>query len=88
MSHTPAPWHVRSLFTGPLEIVANGFGTVVAMVAHEDHKTCSKNAELIAAAPDLLAALEMVLEDAPTRLVMDAGQESILRATIKKARGE
>lgn len=88
MSHTPGPWEIRSLFVGPLQIVAGD--EIVAMVGHDTFEVCAANADLIAAAPDLLAALE-------TFVAIDDGDEPLLwnftenlnqmRTAIKKARG-
>lgn len=102
MSHTPRPWLItpegqavyalmpnpdtRSIRYGhPAEI--NRFYAGLSGDRSCPLEELRANARLIAAAPDLLAALEMVLEDAPTRIVMDDGHEIIIRAAIKKARG-
>jgi hypothetical protein len=61
VSHTPGPWHVVSKLVGPLCITTEN-GETLAHVGHDDFKICSANAELIAAAPDLLAALREIQE--------------------------
>jgi hypothetical protein len=62
MSHTPGPWSVRSRFIGPLEILREvdgvAIGNPVALVGAETFPECAANAELIAAAPELLEVLQ------------------------------
>jgi hypothetical protein len=65
MAHTPAPWKftgfvATSNFGGNIAAV-QGDGTVLARVkggVTEDREIAAANARLIAAAPDLLAALQ------------------------------
>ena len=65
MSHTPAPWHIQSIETGA---VYGSAGRIVASV-YGDDPDCRRdarldaNSRLIAAAPDLLEALKLLLAD-------------------------
>lgn len=92
--YTPGPWHAEA-FTWdaaatwdawplPKYIILNGSyergGIVVGTADDETH------ARLIAAAPDMLAALERVNLGAPAFRGTPAG--SAVRAAIAKARGE
>ncbi len=92
--HTPGPWHAlagNDNQTGnyPAEVV-NATGHPVAYIPRVDPATSgdhSFNAHLIAAAPDLLAALEELLSSDTD---MSSHQSTLdkAEAAIKKARGE
>ena len=56
MKHTPGPWHWHDLGTDWVISDSAGNSAIVA----PDRKPTPANARLIAAAPDLLAALEML----------------------------
>lgn len=67
MKHTPGPWR---FYTEPqpngCPIVGNGSGLMLAMLAHsvnypDQRDEANANARLIAAAPDLLEALQAVV---------------------------
>lgn len=84
---TPGPWHWNDR-TGEV-ISANGRGIVSMPTA-----SFEPNAYLIAAAPELLAALEcalLALEECanftPTRTLPDSAAKDV-RAAIAKAKGE
>ena len=66
-THTPGPWMVRSKFVGPLEIVpnieGNAIGDPIALVGADTFPQCAADAELIAAAPDMLAACKDCVEN-------------------------
>lgn len=84
--HTPGPWHVGVGQAGVIVYNAKGWAIANAVVYHGEHdrEECKANARLIAAAPDMLAAL---------RMICDAGiplAEPIERAmldAIRKAEG-
>jgi len=86
--HTPGPWRYEEF--GPNVIIKatkNPMLSVVHSLYHESREQMEANADLIAAAPELLEALEaLVLDESkeyiPTRL-WDAA-----RAAIAKAKGE
>ena len=63
MNHTPAPWKVKGI-SPSLKVTANGY-TVATIIATSkaDNETKTANARLIAAAPEMLAALEIALEN-------------------------
>ena len=88
MSHTPGPWEVY----GPVDLdywiiyrYPNGYDQHVA-TAHwnhpEDYSVVLNNAHLIAAAPDMLEALEYAIAQVP-ELASVPGIE----VAIRKARG-
>jgi hypothetical protein len=79
--HTPGPWHVipkGATFAGD---IANERGEVVAQAYGTGHKA---NARLIAAAPDLLAALQWAMDNAEWSNDTATGTDPI-RAAIAKA---
>lgn len=66
--HTRGPWEVNktrygSIWIGGAEIADTGFQTEIASVCSEYGEMSRANAALIAAGPDLLAALKQCLED-------------------------
>ena len=68
--HTPGPWQVSGVRTkigGEPVLNVGPDGTYIAMVLYgdgsmEQHRTAHADANLVAAAPDLLEALEFALE--------------------------
>ena len=87
MSHTPGPWKTYNL---DWRVVVDPWDDVVADVRGHEH-----DAHLIAAAPDLLAALEYVVMTADVPHVLSGrsptvAYESLVdaRAAIAKAKGE
>jgi hypothetical protein len=89
--HTPGPWFHKTDF-GQVGSVETADGDVIAQaqsLGPLDHERRNANARLIAAAPDLLAALKLVLEDAreffPT---VSAQAITAAEAAIAKAEGE
>lgn len=91
MNHTPAPWLYNHRDNQALIVDSQGF-TVVELNTLENstaHSALADNARLIAAAPDLLMALENLLKvvgvriDDPRIKQFDAA-----RAAINKATGE
>jgi hypothetical protein len=84
MSHTPGPWEVRE---GKEEVWGPA---VYAMGAHDLQPLAAAETEadarLIAAAPDLLAALEQIQQRAVLGGRDTTGIEVIARAAIAKAK--
>jgi hypothetical protein len=77
------------LVIAPNDCAAHPVADASANWTCRDGAECEANARLIAAAPDLLAALEEILsryDDDNLKLTVDAIQAS--RASVKKARGE
>jgi hypothetical protein len=95
-AHTPAPWVARTYST---ETVRDAVGIyagsmllpIVPDIAGRSIEECDANIRLIAAAPDLLAALQMVnrvwSHDQTANLAPDS-PVAIVRAAITKATGE
>jgi hypothetical protein len=98
-SHSLAPWNVQDNTTEPhgqLRIDSAAHGAVAICYTMEKGETvtpaeCFQNARLIAAAPDLLAALQMVAGIWSRDQTANIDPESPLakvRTAIKKATGE
>lgn len=63
-THTPGPWHVEGntvVSTAAIRVAVIDTPRIHAAVTDEDSEA---NGRLIAAAPDLLAALEAIVDDA------------------------
>ena len=75
--HTPGPWMTADWHSGR---VVNRDGVSVAI-------TCGSNARLIAAAPDLLAALQFAMEnlELANPIVEHAGHVTSIPSAIRKA---
>lgn len=89
-NHTPGPWAYEPQAYHPDRIFA---GCKLIATAHGDSAETEANAALIAAAPELLAALEMFLEDFDKPLSsigIRIRVESVdkARAAIAAAKGE
>lgn len=81
MTHTPAPWTIQH---GPRVYLING-PKGHALGVYADTRNPS-DAQLIAAAPDLLAALQLLMSD-PARKGLLTGTVITARAAIYKAIG-
>lgn len=82
--HTPGPWHIGSNMI--LKII-NGSYFSIAEVNDWDDETVP-NARLIAAAPDLLEALEIIVATEHERHGYNPFWTDQARAAIAKAKGE
>ena len=88
--HTPAPWHVggkdEQIIYGE-----DGWAIADAKVYHgKDGHNSRANARLIAAAPELLAALESIIKAKDEGMILlDTGKSiKAAREAIAKAKGE
>jgi len=97
MKHTPEPWTVDDLRPdGNLEIVGGDDVLVAEVDPDGSEEEVLANAALIAAAPDLLAACEGMIDLCKTLLLKDCGFYSpdnngyiqTARWAIAKAKGE
>lgn len=80
--YPPGPWYSSTSAGGNQGLIyEEGTGKTVA-VSYDP-----KDADLIAAAPDLLEACEAVLERGDFDKSLRAEERSLLRAAIAKARG-
>jgi hypothetical protein len=91
MSHTPGPWKVSRRFDVYQDTKKPGVGgTFVAStkgiseLPESINQVCDADAKLIAAAPELLAALESIVD--AERLTAEGFKQA--RAAIRKAKGE
>lgn len=81
--HTPGPWRVVSDFVGPFRVV-NEKDSTIAAAGYTNSSEAMANAELIAAAPELLEALK----DCVSGLAdMEPKLEARIHAAIAKAEG-
>ena len=92
-AHTPGPWIIywrqgkSEMKGGPGSVQAVSGGKIARVFARtEDEGAQGANARLIAAAPDLLAALEAMMFDCPDSYPVYAAVKRA-RAAIAKARG-
>ena len=96
--HTPGPWSHHRTFNGDHFISAEGrrgrieLATVYAEAEYQPKLPLEANARLIAAAPELLAALKELVErcDGPEGVRPDGSNIQTIRAhaAIAKAEGE
>jgi len=90
--HTPGPWHYATKGPGLLGIYAGErfaiASDLIAGIASADNQVA--NARLIAAAPDLLAALDFLTQAARTEPGMAIYAAHLAQAedAIRKARGQ
>ena len=84
MSHTPGPWKVDENNKGFVNIRrdVDSYTSDIATVWDFYAKNYRSNAHLIAAAPDMLEALETIMD------IGDKACRDIARAAIRKAMGE
>lgn len=85
--HTPGPWRVGKGGPNMCPTVGTEKGLMVAMVAYGDSHPTQANARLIAAAPDLLEALENLTIAIGMGWDLD-GVLEVSRAAIAKAKGD
>ena len=86
MSHTKGPWHMAS---NANDKICVWFGaSLIAKVEHFPHEGATTNANLIAAAPEMLEALEKIrpLLEASDGEVWVSAKE-LVKKVISKARG-
>lgn len=84
--HTPGPWKANKWAPG-WSVSAPLHGLTVCMLPERDNSDA--NARLIAAAPDLLAALHIALESMDAiHVPQEWDTRSVIRAAIARARGQ
>jgi hypothetical protein len=94
--HTPGPWHYRvhGVHEGEYTIRCQTYGYAPLAIVRGDKRSTKaqayENARLIAAAPDLLEALEGMLDNCYDTERDDATFKAVVfaRAAIAKATGE
>ncbi len=97
--HTPGPWSITNTIMGsaettvwPSAVVAAPYGSVdtvcdFSFMTNKPHGEQQANARLIAAAPELLAALRAMIERAEWHGDKDADGLCGARAAVAKAEG-
>ena len=91
--HTPGPWFAVGAQVETENDSVPDICTCDPQVMRQSHldwhpRTVEANARLIAAAPELLEALEMMLEMSEMGGFGKAAAEDVARAAIAKAKGE
>lgn len=90
MSHTPGPWGCKNerdpKFIPLKAIYCERMGFQIGFINTPDKQTCEEaeaNARLIAAAPDLLQALQWIADNGPDDAyeLRDAARAAIAKAT-------
>lgn len=89
--HTPGPWAIERDHIGPRsQNDDQSYGMLIQVAYLERYdwpENAEANARLIAAAPELLEALEAIINDGG-KFVMTQETHRAARAAIDKARGE
>lgn len=84
--HTPATWYQRPTGSDQNAVASENTGETIAVVYHDNEA----NAQLIAAAPELLEALDKLLRctelnmddmEAETRQAIEQAEQAISKAT-------
>ena len=88
MSHASGPWIIGVETEGGGELWAKGGLHVATVYSHPSHKPALNNLALIAAAPDLLAALEMIGADKQGKGMWKEWAQQTARVAIAKAKGD
>lgn len=98
-THTPGPWYTKSDYQNRIEVYAELYDNSRTTASIASVGNCimegEANAHLIAAAPDLLAALEAITQhayddDTPLAAILGDFDDmrSIAQAAIAKATGD
>lgn len=80
MKHTPGPWHVMKGWDERSWMVDSANGTPIAAVS-DTRLNARENARLIAAAPELLAALKGLIQE---EFVFENAQSPNIRAVVSR----
>lgn len=88
--HTPGPWTVGHVIN-PVQLrrpkVFSKTGPEFFLIDGPDEETAEANARLIAAAPDCLKALELILDDDRLMNAMKREQARAILDAVRKATG-
>lgn len=82
-THSPGPWVVNGCINRGRFIIDDAKGRPVAVTEPRSGFEVNRNADLIAAAPSMLEALEMLVQPGPT----SAYAIAIAQGVIDKAKG-
>lgn len=94
--YTPGPWKIHTLPNGQHHIMADHWGASVAVTMYPENGREGReaNARLLAAAPDLLHALRLMLREHDALCLADGMTEdrwpaaTLARAVIAQAGGD
>lgn len=90
--HTPGPWRLNKdghdIYAGKIAVacITHDYDGRTTPLSFQEHNEIHANAQLIAAAPDLLAMCEQLLLHAEAAQVSEWGEVRIEYPTMKKAR--
>jgi hypothetical protein len=90
MSHTKGPWEFYNGEVTTKQEQGRSYRRIAAVQDYglgSDPEVDEANARLIAAAPDLLAAMTLILDRLATSPMQDDELAATIRAAIKKAKG-
>ena len=85
--HTPRPWYKAERARGLIDIRSSKSAHLVAQVATEETNRCERNADLIAAAPELLAACKEFVRKCDCGEASSRRSYAQMKAAIAKAEG-
>lgn len=86
MNHTPGPWH-KGETVGLRNIILSPKGGMIAKILTKGDSGINANANLISAAPEMLQALEAIVNlPGPPKLSIHVLM--LVNQAIKKAKGE
>ena len=90
INHSPAPWKASKTDDDEVFVFPTGpwSHAVARLYARKDEAERLANAALIAAAPELLEALECLLSFCPAETEVQDRKVLAARAALRKARGE
>ena len=83
MDYSPPPWSIRKSGTGRTTIVADDNLEVAFVLRHPDHEM--GNAQLIAAAPYLLQALEIIVKESTDSDIVELATLALSKAASRSA---
>lgn len=90
-AHTPGPWVIKPAASTKVYLIDSPKGNAIGEIVYADTRNPA-DARLVAAAPELLAALEAIVKSLADQddegLIEHAQQMIDARAAIAKARGE
>lgn len=92
MNHTPAPWHPHRSESGFVVVYSDGqnrshVARLFDSTLCEEHGSLEANAHLIASAPELLSALEWLVDDWERVTNRTLPDDHEAKAAIAKAKG-
>lgn len=88
MKHTKGPWFVDKDYAKPQILIVSGNRTHISIVFDNPRHQKKANANLIAAAPGMLEALEMLSKALESKDFNPDAAKQLIDYHIKKTKGE